>query len=244
MVTNHRGGVLLPYHPPTLPPIQVPEPIAGPVSFEQQATATAATSPHPVTRGETPTDRGERSAVIAFLDWFAFTVRPRCPELEVVDWTHTQLEEFFNLPAMILEISASGRKFGYLHRIDLGGYGVLLFGGDSQRGTVHVELNSQGCSLVQDWVAVKAWGERFGATMTRVDLAHDDFLGRQINIDQARAWYETGEFSTNGRPPAHNIKGDWFTPGSPKGRTFYVGSREAGKYTRIYKKGKQLGDPL
>lgn len=36
--------------------------------------------------------------------------------------------------------------------------------------------------------------------------------------------------------------GDWFTPGSPLGRTLYIGSRKKGSqaHTRTYEKGKQL----
>lgn len=34
--------------------------------------------------------------------------------------------------------------------------------------------------------------------------------------------------------------GDWITPGSPAGRTLYVGSRTSDAYMRIYEKGKQL----
>lgn len=224
---------------------------AGPMrkSRERKAEVTAALSPRRVTRGERspegqPSPDGGESLSAAFLDWLAFTVRP--PVTAPDDpglWVKQHLETMFCLPSMPFEAAQSGRKFGYEHRVNLGEFGILLFGGASQRGTFHVELNSQGSALVQDWAAVCSWGEECGAWITRVDLAHDDFTGERISVDLARAWYESGQFNTGGPAPAHDINGDWFTPGSPKGRTFYIGSREAGKLTRMYEKGKQLGAP-
>lgn len=37
-----------------------------------------------------------------------------------------------------------------------------------------------------------------------------------------------------------SVAGDWITPGSPDGRTLYLGSRKSAVFLRIYEKGKQL----
>ncbi|MGE0115840.1 MAG: replication initiation factor domain-containing protein [Steroidobacteraceae bacterium] len=83
-------------------------------------------------------------------------------------------------------------------------------------------------------------GPNLEANITRVDLAHDDFAGEQINISRALEWFREGQFSTNGRPPAAQFIDDL---GSNKGKTLYIGQRTSGKLLRIYEKGKQLGDP-
>lgn len=207
-------------------------------------------SPRRVTRGETSRTVNECKAVgagapgepgslsLALIDWFAFSLK-----LSSLHDLLTDLQQVFSLPVTSLVPNGRG-WFGYKHRVDLGPYGLLAYGGESQQGTIHVELNGKGCALVQDWAGVKAWGERNQVTLTRVDLAHDDFQGEQVSIDHAVRWYREGGFTTGGRPPASDVAGDWLTEGSPKGRTLYIGTREAGKLTRVYEKGKEQGDPL
>lgn len=47
----------------------------------------------------------------------------------------------------------------------------------------------------------------------------------------------------NNRRIKQDQQGDWMVPGSPSGRTLYIGSRKTGSqaHTRTYEKGKQLG---
>jgi phage replication initiation protein len=78
------------------------------------------------------------------------------------------------------------------------------------------------------------------AVITRCDVAHDDFEGKTINIEQARSWYLDGGFGSMGRPPKAKLVDDL---GSGKGKTFYVGNRAFGKLCRVYEKGKKEGDP-
>lgn len=49
----------------------------------------------------------------------------------------------------------------------------------------------------------------------------------------AREFAATHELATS-------VAGDWLTPGSPGGRTLYLGSRKSAVFLRIYEKGKQL----
>lgn len=100
-------------------------------------------------------------------------------------------------------------------------------------------MNASVCALVPIWHTVQQWGKSIGAKITRIDLAHDDFLGETVNIEKAKAWYYEGGFTSNGRPPAAKFIDDM---GSGKGKTLYIGKRQNGKMLRIYEKGRQLGD--
>lgn len=129
---------------------------------------------------------------------------------------------------------------GYAIRLDLGPFGLLAYGGEFQRGTVHLELNAHGCAGIQDWNALRVWCESSGARITRIDLAHDDFNGANLSVEKARVWFDEGLFTTGGRAPCARLIDDL---GSNKGKTLYVGRRQNGKLCRVYEKGKQIGDP-
>lgn len=120
--------------------------------------------------------------------------------------------------------------------------GWIACGGERQRGTVHLELTGSGCALVTSWQAIKDWFDEDAMRITRVDLAHDDIEGKTFSMEKVRDMYQRGDFNCGGRMPSHNVVGDWFTEGSPKGRTFYIGRRENGKMLRFYEKGKEQGD--
>ena len=176
---------------------------------------------------------------VAHIDWLAFTVTP--PEGQTPAWLFKALLKF--LP--ILNFTPTGKGWnGYKERhtiIGLGDaqLGLLAMGGASQRGSLHVELNAQACGLIGDWPALQAWGEQYGANITRIDLAHDDLTGEAISISAGLAWLEAGLFNLNGRPAKARLIDDL---GSGDGKTLYVGQRANGKMLRIYEKGRQLGD--
>lgn len=198
-------------------------------------------APRVVTTGGNPfpseTHEGASSA-LAHVDWLAFTIAP--PEGDPLRWLFPQLADLFGIPSMT---SRGKGAFGYAQSFDLGGHGILAIGGKGQKGTVYVSLTGVGCSRILDWQAVQDWLEAHGARLKRLDLAHDDTQGETLSIETAVEWYNGDGFSAGGRRPGHQVKGDWLTPGSPKGRTLYVGNRRNGKMARIYEKGKQLGDP-
>lgn len=204
------------------------------------ASRRVSSSPVLVIRGET----------IAHVDWLGFTVRIQEPTpprtggkasgamAEALAELRQVLHEVFNVPLDAWKSTGRG-WFGYEQRINLDDFGLVAFGGDAQKNTLHVEINAQGCARVQDWAKVEAWGQSSGAIITRLDLAHDDFEGRHVDIAKAREWYETGGFTGNGRPPSGKLVDDL---GTGSGKTLYVGRRANGKLARIYEKGKQLGD--
>jgi len=104
-----------------------------------------------------------------------------------------------------------------------------------------------------------------GAKITRIDIAHDSFDGK-YDVKTARKMAEHGQFVSRGRPVSycyiesgHMFKHASYTKESwrgkepkeeslkkrygfnpDKGKSFYVGTRDAGKMLRVYEKGKQL----
>lgn len=216
-----------------------------PTSIDLPPRINGATSPRLVTRGETlpRINPVSDSPQVAHIDWLAFTITPP-PEVAraPIPWLLPLLFDVFGLPAFTAQTTGKGWN-GYTQRVNLGDkaeYGLIAFGGDKQRGTVHVELNASACSHVSNWQSVQQWGESLGAKITRVDLAHDDMKAETVSIAVARAWYDMGEFTSNGRPPAAKLIDDM---GSGKGKTLYIGERANGKLLRVYEKGRQLGDP-
>lgn len=130
---------------------------------------------------------------------------------------------------------------GYSNRVDCGGYGVVCYGGESQRGTVLVSINGAGCNRIARFSSLRAWAEPLGARITRLDIAVDDHKGKQIDVASAQVAWRDGQFKVGGRPPKAALHDDL---GSGDGKTLYIGSRESGKLCRIYEKGRQLGEKL
>ena len=222
-----------------------------PASACSNASGAGVESPHLVIRGETLPrinsvfESPKKDAQAAHIDWLGFTLTPpvdiRDDEPKSIRWLITQLFEVFCFPEVSAQATGTGWN-GYTYRVNIGEnaqYGLIAFGGDKQRGTFHVELNATACAHVFNWHSVQQWGESLGAKITRVDLAHDDTKAETVSIAIARAWYEAGEFTSNGRPPAAKLIDDM---GSGKGKTLYIGARSNGKLLRVYEKGRQLGD--
>jgi phage replication initiation protein len=199
-------------------------------------------SPRIVIRGEsiqtTPTniDRTNLNS-LSLIDFLGFTYFPN----EIVK------EEFplkdllvnvFNIPYQDWKQAKTGWQ-GYSSRIILDGYGLVAYGGASQKGSIHVELSGAGCAQVKDWLLVHDWFVTTDSRITRIDLAHDDFSGETISVEKAITWYEQGLFSSRGRPPSRHLRDDF---DSGEGKTLYVGKRGNDKFTRIYEKGKKAGD--
>ncbi len=175
---------------------------------------------------------------IAHIDWLAFTYKG--------DGTHEEhlsfrgiLNELFSISPDLWKGTKAGWN-GYKHKIMLGSFGLLAHGGKSQNKTTHIEINAHGCSLVKDWIKVYQWGISSNSILTRIDLAHDDYDGRTVNIDICKKWHEDGLFNWNGRPPKQLLYDDC---DSGDGKTYKIGKRKSGKELRMYEKGKEQGDP-
>lgn len=138
----------------------------------------------------------------------------------------------------------SGRNF-YKESYVLGdNMGLLCIGG--QRNTILIMINGKGCAFAKEgwerrlYTFLSNYAER--GKLTRVDLAHDDFDGTKINVDWGDQQDNIGGFQLGNRAPNVEHKGNWKRPNG-KGRTLNIGSRESGKYLRLYEKGRAEGDP-
>lgn len=121
-------------------------------------------------------------------------------------------------------------------------YGKVHYGG--QRETILVELNGTGCLA-----ALPGWEVRLHEFLsfairpkiTRVDIAHDFFNG-EYTPEQAMRDHDTGRFDCSNKRPKSECKGTAWRAEDGSGKTFYVGKKGNAKHTRIYEKGRQLGD--
>lgn len=192
---------------------------------------------------KTPIPYADGKSHAALIDWLAFTVRPSVPEPHV--WTVLQLQKLGVL-GVVEELH--GGYAGYAHKAvyqdNKTRLCLVAWGGRSQAATVYVSFPGHGCARIENWPELQAWLERHKATITRLDLAYDDYKAERVSIRQAVDWYLDGGFGAGGRMPSHKMHGDWLLGDQSKtGRTLEIGSRQGGKLCRIYEKGKQLGDP-
>lgn len=188
-----------------------------------------------------PHDAGVSNA--ALIDWIAFTVRP--PAAEGHEWVIRELRRL-GLIGVVEELK--GGYAGYTHKAQSADDKIRLcliaWEGKNQAATVYVSFTGHGCARIKEWPEVRAWLETHHTTITRLDLAYDDFEAAKVSISNAVGWYQSGGFGAGGRMPSHRLHGDWlFGDQSRTGRTLEIGSRQGGKLCRIYEKGKQLGNP-
>lgn len=108
-----------------------------------------------------------------------------------------------------------------------------------QGNTLHVNLYGAACTF-----AAHGWRDKLAdlidethGDITRADLALDFFDGIPGGFDSVRADYEAGLCDVNGKRLKCNFLGDWC---AGHARSFYFGSKEAGKQTNTYEKGDQL----
>lgn len=135
----------------------------------------------------------------------------------------------------------SGGMHGYVHAEHVGGFGIIAYGGDSQKGTVFVSINGQGCARIASFRFLADWAVGLGARITRLDIAADDLKSRCFSVRRGLNAWRSDRFNCGGRMPNARLINDL---GSQNGKTLYIGSRAGGKLCRIYEKGRALGDKL
>ena len=110
--------------------------------------------------------------------------------------------------------------------------GFFAFGGNNE--TICVSFTGQACQFIgsEGFSFIREFIEALKERITRIDLAHDCF-NWELDLSTVRAWYDAGLFKANirGKYPSCQFIDDY---GSGKGCTFYIGSRESGKYFRAY----------
>lgn len=111
----------------------------------------------------------------------------------------------------------------------------------AQARTLHCNLFGAACTF-----AATGWNRRIAdivdarnGDLTRADLALDFFDGFSGGIERIRADYDAGQMNVCGKLPKCNYLGDW-SDHSKGGRSFYWGSKQAGKQSNAYEKGDQL----
>lgn len=127
--------------------------------------------------------------------------------------------------------------------VECGWVGFLASGDSprqtSQSGTIHCNLFGAACTF-----AAFGWNDRLASmveardgVLTRCDLALDFFDGLPGGIESIKADYMAGLCDVGGKRLKCNMVGDWC---NGQERSFYFGSKEAGKQTNAYEKGDQL----
>lgn len=208
------------------------------------------------------TDSGEVKTVmvrrpsaeqVCIIDWINFTVSEDT-------WCKTAREGLISDDQYVIEASRQLEKifgFGVTAKRDRGmnfyreswvlgdNMGFVCFGG--QRSTMLITVTGHGCLH-----ALAGWEKRLHSFLTtvairpsisRIDLAHDDFDGSYLSVDWAETQWESGgfTFAKGGRPPEVQNLGNWKKPNG-KGRTLTVGVRSSSKFVRFYEKGRKEGD--
>lgn len=123
--------------------------------------------------------------------------------------------------------------------VDRDGEMVGRIGMGGNKDSVCVSLSGAGCKWVRNWYT--AWHEltALRARISRVDVAHDDYDGKVLDVHALREAAQRGEFAEGGCPPRHRFLSD---EGHGTGCTLYVGGK-GHKELCVYEKGKQLGMP-
>ena len=118
--------------------------------------------------------------------------------------------------------------------------GLMAWGGDNQKGWVHLSLSGTGCAWVRDWDTAQEELQKLSAlSVRRCDIALDT-IGRQVTHQSVVEAYRAGMFCAPGRP-GRPPKCQRIESERPEdGRTVYIGARENDKFFRGYEKGLQL----
>lgn len=111
----------------------------------------------------------------------------------------------------------------------------------AQARTLHCNLYGAACTF-----ADRGWRDRLAdlvelrnGELTRCDLALDFFDGMRGGVQRCVDDFNAGRCNVGGKMPKANFLGDW-SAHSKGARSFYFGSKEAGKQTNCYEKGDQL----
>lgn len=118
---------------------------------------------------------------------------------------------------------------------------------NAQAKTIHCSLEGKACTFARPgWrEALADYIDEHRGLITRCDLALDFFEGVVGGFERFPVEYQAGLMDHMGHRPQHDTGGSIYCDArSPnKGRSFYFGSRPAGKITNIYEKGLQLFGP-
>jgi phage replication initiation protein len=182
---------------------------------------------------------------IAFIDWLNFTVKDDSFDSPFDDSVTTIIltasEYLTNIFGFGISLVRPTGAFFYERSYELGNkYGMVCHGG--QNNSLLVSINGTGLSQAAEGWEVRLYTFLKHATLstiTRVDLAHDDFNPTLFTLDNCLKEFLNGSFKNGKRSPSVSQAGNWIQPDG-RGRTLYIGKRTNGMFCRIYEKGLQL----
>lgn len=165
--------------------------------------------------------------------------------LELAEKVAAILGSDFSVP---VEMRKGHDFYRFRWSIERGGAEVgwvgFLSSGDSPRQqaqakTLHCNLYGAACTFAsENWnLRLADFVEACDGDLTRCDLALDFFDGFRGGMERVQEDYRAGVMNSGGKRLKTSVAGDW-----PNGheRSFYIGSKEAGKQTNVYEKGDQL----
>jgi len=138
----------------------------------------------------------------------------------------------------VYEHGPGKRHFEKSRRVLIAGMpaGLVLTGGESQRGRACVDVSGVGCGFIRDWEkAQEAFLGLPERSWRRGDIAAD-FFGGQLTHEQVIKAHAEGKFMRGGRDP---VLTEVRTTDKNLGRTIYVGKRGGDALGRFYEKGKK-----
>lgn len=210
-------------------------PCSGHAGASAQAPRAATPDPRTVIRGTSPTSIGAGySAPRTKVDYLSIS----CEEN---GWAiRRSLAEVFSgaVAGPAYEPGPGMRHFERSQRIILAGMpaGVVLTGGETQRGRSCVDLSGVGCGFVADWKhAEKALLGLPGRSWRRGDIAADFFHG-EVTHERVKQAHAEGKFKRGGRNP---VLRQVISSDEDDGRTIYIGRRGGDALGRFYEKGKK-----
>jgi phage replication initiation protein len=228
------------------------------IAARKAADAAALASQAPCSN--TGCSRGEDSALIDFLSVSIPRANYREPggpvsqslpeddtDLKVAVVAMKNLAQiYFNgaFPLTCIEASRFVAKglFGYRYSATLhvpgveGPVGVMGVGGNNE--TVYISISGAGCPFLRELMRYRLSLDGIGATITRVDLAFDDFDGECLDVHLLATMAGQGVFNGDSKQEtSRRLVSDL---GSGKGSTLYIG-KKGQKELCVYQKGLQLG---
>jgi hypothetical protein len=121
----------------------------------------------------------------------------------------------------------------------------ICYDGKNQKGTFLIILSGKFCSLLdlRQWRLIYTLLRRFDLTLTRFDLALDDYSGKVFDHKkiESLAHRKPELFKAIGKPQGHNPR-CWRVEGEDGSFSVYIGSAKSTVLCCVYEKGKESKD--
>lgn len=169
------------------------------------------------------------------LDWLSFTLKH-----ESRDALNYIQQRFFDVLGYDLKWEIRGGFMGYENSMR-SEIGIVAWGGESQRGTMHISINGGGTSALGWYGCAQLLRGIIGLgvelKISRVDLAFDyrgNVWSNFAHVDKVRSRIKDGRVTNISivQNYGRDDKGIW----GLKGLTTYIGSRQSERFMRIYLK--------